>query len=111
MASKYQFKAIILEAPFTSMIDAAKHHYSYLPVSWMLKDKYLSSFKIKQNTSPIFIMHAKGDDVVPFWMGEQMYEMANEPKMKLFIDENNHLVTHDENLMNNMDNFYNLLKL
>ena len=110
MASKYQFKGIILEAPFTSMIDAAKHHYPYLPVSWMLKDKFLSSFKIKQNFSAIFIMHAKGDEVVPFWMGEKMYEMANEPKMKLFIDENKHLVTYDENLMNNMDNFYNLLK-
>ena len=109
MASKYQFKGIILEAPFTSMIDAAKHHYPYLPVSWMLKDKFLSSFKIKQNFSAIFIIHAKGDEVVPFWMGEKMYEMANEPKMKLFIDENKHLVTYDENLMNNMDNFYNLL--
>ena len=110
MASKYQFKGIILEAPFTSMIDAAKHHYPYLPVSWMLKDKFLSSFKIKQNFSAIFIIHAKGDEVVPFWMGEKMYEMANEPKMKLFINENKHLVTYDENLMNNMDNFYNLLK-
>jgi len=30
--------------------------------------------------------------------------------MKLFINENKHLVTYDENLMNNMDNFYNLLK-
>jgi len=91
------------------MIDAAKYHYPYLPVSWMLKDKFLSSSKIHKNFSPIFIMHAKGDDVVPFWMGEKIYEIANDPKMKLFIDENNHLVTYDENLMINMDNFYNLL--
>ena len=109
MASKYRFKGVILEAPFTSMIDAAKHHYPYLPVSWMLKDKFLSSSKIHKNFSPIFIMHAKGDDVVPFWMGKKIYEIANDPKMKLFIDENNHLVTYDENLMINMDNFYNLL--
>ena len=41
------FKGIILEAPFTSMIDAAKFHYPYLPVSWMLKDRYMSKDKIK----------------------------------------------------------------
>ena len=42
IAQKEKFKGIILEAPFTSMIDAAKFHYPYLPVSFMLKDKFLS---------------------------------------------------------------------
>ena len=54
------FKGLILEAPFTSMVDAAKFHYPYLPVSIMLKDKYLSDKKIKNVISPIFIMHATG---------------------------------------------------
>ena len=105
------FKGIILEAPFTSMIDAAKYHYPYLPVSLMLKDKYLSKDKIHNLISPILIMHAKGDDIVPFWMGEKMFDLANEPKKKYFIDEDKHLVTYDKVLMDHMDKFYNLLNI
>jgi fermentation-respiration switch protein FrsA (DUF1100 family) len=111
VAQNKPFKAIILEAPFTSMIDAAKFHYPYLPVSLMLKDRYLSSEKIKNTKSPIFIMHARGDDIVPFWMGEKMFELANEPKQSYFIDENVHLVTYDDQLMKSMDNFYQKLNL
>ena len=103
------FKGIILEAPFTSMVDAAKFHYPYLPVSWMLKDRFMSKDKIKNINTPLFIMHAKGDSIVPFWMGEKMYELANEPKMNYFIDENEHLVTYDDELMKKMDNFYKLI--
>ena len=47
--------------------------------------------------------------IVPFWMGEKMYELANEPKMNYFIDENEHLVTYDDELMEKMDNFYKLI--
>ena len=54
-------------------------------------------------------MHAKGDDIVPFWMGEKMFDLANEPKKKYFIDEDKHLVTYDKVLMDHMDKFYNLL--
>ncbi len=111
VAQDKPFKGIILEAPFTSMIDAAKFHYPYLPVSLMLKDKYLSSEKIKNVKSPIFIMHAKGDDIVPFSMGEKMFELANEPKQSYFIDENEHLVTYDDQLMKSMDNFYKILNI
>ena len=111
VAQKASFKGIILEAPFTSMIDAAKYHYPYFPVGIMLKDKYLSDQKIKNINSPILIMHAMGDDIVPFSMGKTMFNLANEPKYNYFIDEDKHLVTYDEKLMKNMDNFYKVLKV
>ena len=103
------FKGIILEAPFTSMVDAAKFHYPYLPVSLMLKDRYMSKDKIKNISTPLLLMHAKGDTIVPFWMGEKMYELANEPKINHFIDENEHLVTYDDELMKKLDKFYKLI--
>ena len=109
IAQNKSFKGIILEAPFTSMIDAAKHHYPYLPVSFLLKDQYLSANKIKKIKSPILFLHAEGDNIVPFWMGEKMYKLANSPKMKFFNSEQKHLLTFDEELMNSMDNFYHLI--
>ncbi len=53
------FGGIILESPFTSMIDAGKDKYPYLPVRLLLKDKYESDKKIKNINIPILIMHGK----------------------------------------------------
>jgi hypothetical protein len=44
-------------------------------------------------------------------MGERIFELANEPKMNLFIDENEHLVTYNEELMKMMDDFYKIIGL
>ena len=103
IAQKEKFKGIILEAPFTSMIDAAKFHYPYLPVSLMLKDKFLSNEKITYIKSPICILHATEDDIVTCCRGKQRYELANNDKQSYFINENNNLGTKDENCMQKME--------
>ena len=41
------FAGLILESPFTSMIDAAKNKYPFFPIRFLLKDKYESIKKIK----------------------------------------------------------------
>ena len=46
LASKNNFGGIILESPFTSMVDTAKIYYPYLPVKLLLKDRYDSKSKI-----------------------------------------------------------------
>ena len=80
-----KFNSIILESPYTSMIKAAKIYYPYLPVKFLLKDKYDSEKKIKNIKTPILIMHGKKDNIVPFYMGKKLFETANEPKNFLRI--------------------------
>ena len=80
IAQNNDFAGVILESPFTSMIDAGKTKYPFFPVRLLLKDKYESDKKIKNIKSPILIMHGEVDRIVPFWMGKKMYELANEPK-------------------------------
>ena len=84
VAQKYEFAGVILESPFTSMVDAAKNVYPYFPIRFLLKDKYESDKKIKNLKSPILIMHGEADKIVPFWMGKKMYKLANEPKYSYF---------------------------
>ena len=79
IGKKNNFNSIILESPFTSMENAAKIYYPYLPVKLLLKDKYNSISKIKKITTPILIMHGKKDDIVPFSMGKELFEKANNP--------------------------------
>ena len=105
VAQNKNFAGIILESPFTSMIDAGKDKYPYLPVRFLLKDKYESDKKIKNIKSPILIMHGKVDKIVPFSMGNKMYELANTPKYSYFSEYDDHMMEYNENLLKALKEF------
>ena len=99
LAQNKNYAGIILETPFTSMIDAAKTFYPYIPVNLLLKDKFDNHKKIKNINSPILVMHGEVDQIVPFSMGKKIYEAANEPKYSYFTKYDNHMMEYDEKLV------------
>ena len=99
------FAGIILETPFTSMIDAAKTFYPYVPVGLLLKDKFDNKSKIKNIKVPVLILHGEADQIVPFSMGKKMYELANKPKYSYFTKNDNHMMEYDENLIKALNSF------
>ena len=109
LAQNKNFAGVILETPFTSMIDAAKKFYPYIPVKLLLKDKFENYKKIKNINSPILIMHGEVDQLVPFSMGEKIYEIANEPKYSYFTKYDNHMMEYDENLVLALKSFFKSL--
>ena len=100
LASKNNFGGIILESPFTSMADAAKIYYPYLPVNLLLRDRYDSESKINDIKTPILIMHGKMDNIVQQKMGLELFEKANNPKFSYFPDEDDHMMEYNSQLMN-----------
>ena len=109
IAQNKNFAGIILESPFTSMIDAGRDKYPYLPVRLLLKDKYESNKKLRNINSPILIMHGKVDNIVPFHMGKKMYELANEPKYSYFSEYDDHMMEYNEKLLKALKDFINSL--
>ncbi len=105
VAQNENFAGIILEAPFTSMVDMGQKIYPIFPVRFLLKDKYESKNKIKNIKSPILVLHGRKDKIVPFYMGEKIFEMANSPKFKYFTDLDDHMMNFDEKLVNEIDLF------
>jgi uncharacterized protein len=105
IAQHKNFAGIILESPFTSMIDVAKDKYPFLPVSLLLKDKYESNKKIKNIKIPIMVMHGKVDNIVPFHMGKKIYDEAKMPKYFYFPEYDNHMMNYDENFLNVLKNY------
>ena len=99
LAQNKSFAGVILETPFTSMIEAAKVFYPYIPIKLLLKDKFENYKKIKNINSPILVMHGEEDKIVPFSMGKKIYEMANKPKYSYFTKYDNHMMEYDENLI------------
>ena len=107
LATKNEYSGIILESPYTSMIDMGKRFYPFLPISILQKDKYNSLKKINMIKSPILVLHGKSDTLVPFYMGKKIYDAANEPKYYYFPDFDNHMMTYDQNMLKTLSNFVN----
>ena len=104
------FAGIILESPFTSMIEMGKIYYPYLPVRLLLKDKFESKKKIKDINFPILVMHGIQDKIVPFYMGKKIYELANQPKYNYFSEFDGHMMDFNNNLLNTLESFVKSLK-
>ena len=98
-----------METPFTSMSDAAKTFYPYIPVSLLLKDKFDNKSKIKNIKVPILIMHGEADQIVPFYMGKKLFDEANDPKVSYFPEEDNHMMEYNEELIKTLKNFLSSL--
>ena len=99
IAQNNDYAGLVLETPFTSMVEAAKNFYPYIPVSLLLKDKYDNQNKIKNINTPLLVMHGEIDQIVPFWMGKKIYEIANEPKYSYFTNYDDHMMEYDEKLL------------
>ena len=81
------------------MTEAAKNFYPFIPVNLLLKDKYQNNQKIKNINSPVLIMHGEVDQIVPFWMGKKIYEMANQPKYSYFTKYDDHMMEYNKKLV------------
>ena len=99
VAQNKKYAGVILESPFTSMVNMGKKYYPFFPVHFLLKDKFESHKKIKNISVPILIMHGEVDKIVPYAMGKKMYELANEPKFFYSQEYGDHMIEYDEKLL------------
>jgi uncharacterized protein len=80
LAAERPVGRVILEAPFTSAVALGAQHYWYLPVRLLMKDQFRTDERIAKVTAPLMIMHGVHDRVVPYAMGERLFDLANKPK-------------------------------
>ena len=99
VAQNKNYAGIILESPFTSMVNIGKKYYPLFPIHLLLRDKFESYKKIKNVSVPLLILHGKKDKIVPFTMGKKMYELANKPKFFYFQEYGDHMMDYDIELL------------
>ena len=80
LATKVAARALILEAAFTKVGDMARHHYAWLPGKGLFAQKFDLTHRLPALKLPKLFIHGEQDEVVPFWMAEQLYELAPPPK-------------------------------
>ena len=80
LAAEKPVARVILEAPFTSAAAVAAATYWYMPVRLLMKDQFRSDELIKKITAPVIILHGVHDNVVPYAMGERMFDLTTARK-------------------------------
>lgn len=90
-------KFLILEAPFTSAVDVGEFLYPYIPVQFILRDKYDNFSKIGKISPDLLVVHGDRDEVIPIALAEKLFAAANEPKHFISIAGGKHgdLYRHD----------------
>ena len=54
--------------------------FPYLPVRWLISIKYDALDKIRRIQTPKLIIHSANDEIIPFEMGQQLFQSAAGPK-------------------------------
>ena len=96
LAAEYPPAALILRSPFTSLTDIGRHHYAFLPVRWLLRDRYATIEQIARVKSPVMVIAGDNDRIVPLASSRELYDAANQPKTLVVIRGADH---NDEALL------------
>jgi len=82
LASKTEVKAAIIESTFSSAKDMARRIYPFIPPFFITSD-FDSTRKIRDIRVPKLIIHSLDDEIVPFDLGQKLFEVAPQPKALL----------------------------
>ena len=83
-------RAVVLEAPFTSMPDAAGYHYPWAPVGLLTKDRFETKQKIAEIGAPLLVIHGERDATVPQDHGRRLFDLAKDPKQAAWLPSAGH---------------------
>jgi len=70
---------LILDSPYTSMLDLARASYPWLPIRRLLRDRYETIRHIKRVTVPVLVLHGEADRRVPVAMGLAVHDAVLAP--------------------------------
>ncbi len=71
---------MILKSTFTSYPEMASTVYPFLPVRLLARARYDSASRVRDFRFPLLVMHSRRDEVIPFQLGERLFEVSSAPK-------------------------------
>ncbi len=105
IASENKFKAVVLESPYSSIVDVASGIYPIIPVSLLVKDQFKSADKISSINAPLLIVHGTKDRVIPIKLSKKLFDKAVDPKEFVEIPKAGHNDLYSYGVSRKMLNF------
>ena len=95
LAAERPIAGVILVAPFDSLVEVAKRHYPFLPVSWLLKHRFDSLSRAPRLRVPLLCLVATRDRVIPAEHAKRLYDAWGGPKRWVALEGADHNSTDD----------------
>jgi hypothetical protein len=75
---------------FSSLVDYAQAQYPYLPVSLVLKHRFLSTDKLHDLTLPYFVGHGRSDAIIPYFHSDRVVKAyaGSADNLTRFVSDN-----------------------
>jgi hypothetical protein len=83
-------RGVILVSPYDSIVEVARHHYPFLPVSLLLRHRFDSLARVPQIEAPMLCIVATEDRVIPVARSRALFEAWRGAKSWREIPLTNH---------------------
>lgn len=94
LARQRSLAGIVLDAPYTSIVDVAELCYPYLPSRLLMRDRYETLQHLQHVDAPMLIIHGEADNVIPVEMGREVAANAVGPVEIITFQEAGHTDHH-----------------
>jgi fermentation-respiration switch protein FrsA (DUF1100 family) len=101
IASRFECGGLVLQSTFTNTPDMSGQVVPFVPLGWAMGTEFDNEDKLPSVSAPLLIIHSRVDKVVPYRLGERLFEVAREPKefVRLKRSIHNHLAPDEEALV------------
>jgi fermentation-respiration switch protein FrsA (DUF1100 family) len=81
---------LLLITPWDRLEHVAAYHYPWLPVKWLLRDRYDSVTHLALFGRPVLVVVAERDSIVPPRFAEAVYDSLAEPRRLMVVKAAEH---------------------
>lgn len=80
LAAKNDAAGLVMVAAHSGMAEMAQRQFPVFPARWLVKDSYQTMAYIGRINMPLFWIHGTSDDLIPFEVGQRVFDAASQPK-------------------------------
>ncbi|MEJ2142371.1 MAG: alpha/beta hydrolase [Gammaproteobacteria bacterium] len=80
LSSQVKPRALILESTFSSVRDMASRALPVVSNFVYLRFGFNTESTIKRVTAPVLVVHSPDDEIIPYYLGQKVFNSANTPK-------------------------------
>ena len=80
LAAEHPPAGVILRSPFSSLVEVGQLHYPFLPVQFLLRDRYEVTDDIQRLHCPVLVLAGDRDRIVPVGQSRRVYAALSSAK-------------------------------
>ncbi len=90
LATEHPPAGLILRSPFTSLVEVGHFHYPFLPVRFLLRDRFTSIDDIRRVRCPVLVIAGDQDRIIPVDQSRRLYDATPSAKELVILEGADH---------------------